>query len=571
VASRSSASAGGQWSSARWTAAAGAAAALLTVAAYLPSFTGGFYLDDLPNIIEADALHWNQVGWAEIVAVVQDAFLVSRPVANLSFALNHRVHGLEPFGFHLVNLLIHLCVAASLGWAAFLIAAHGRPAAEYARGRLAGLLVATLFALHPVNVQTVTYIVQRMTSLATLFSLLAFACYLTARRAAGPGEQSRRWMFVPAAMAAALACGSKEIALMLPAVVVAYELCFHRESWLARFAALRGAGIRSRIGFAAGVAGALALAWWIQDAVGLAERIRWDETLIGRDFSGRVRALTEARVGFFYLSLAIWPSAARLALEHQFALSSGWLAPWTTAASAVGWGIIAAGALQVARRWPRFGFPILAFLLLNVIESFPISLEIVFEHRMYLPMAFLLLGLAALLHDLPRSGRHIAAPLVVVLVFGMAHATYSRNLIWSERLTLLRDNAAKAPGKYRALYNYGAELIAEREFREAIDVLERALAANPASFRVRTHLGTANVALGRRDAAITHYMHALRDPSPRPYAAYNLGTLLDQEGRYDDAEVVFRHYLSIAPAELAEATAQVRRRLRHGAASAGPK
>ena len=170
------------------------AIAAITVLAYYPGMSAGFYFDDEPNLLEVPALHWTEFSWSSVSGTVRDAHLTSRPVANVSMAINHLASGLDPAPYHWTNLVIHLAVGLALFWVITLFQRrHGNAPAN----RTIALLAVLLFLVHPLNIQATTYVVQRMTSLATLFALLAFASYLKGRYQQQAGLQ-RSWFILAA-------------------------------------------------------------------------------------------------------------------------------------------------------------------------------------------------------------------------------------------------------------------------------------------------------------------------------------------------------------------------------------
>jgi hypothetical protein len=148
---------------------------LLTAIVYLPALDAGFVFDDRINIEQASGVHWTEVSPGVIGGLLDSTLIPRRVVANASFALNHLAGGLAPRGYHLVNVLIHLAVGLTLAWAAFLYLRMVFPARERQQLGMAAVVPVVLFLVHPLNTQAVTYVVQRMTSLAALFSLLALA------------------------------------------------------------------------------------------------------------------------------------------------------------------------------------------------------------------------------------------------------------------------------------------------------------------------------------------------------------------------------------------------------------
>jgi hypothetical protein len=398
--------------------------------------SGGFYFDDLSNFVESEVLHWTELEFERLGLTLEHAMLTSRPVANVTLALNHLHAGLNPAPYHWFNLLIHLVVGFALFW---FVRVFQRRHGKDDTGAWIALLAVGLYLLHPLNIQAVTYVIQRMTSLATLFTLLAMASYVTGRHRAG---RSRTLWFGLTLLFFLLALGSKETAYLLLPILLLYELCFHHSWWRPWFAERLSTVPESIIWASSGLAVLLTiLAIWLQ----FGSYIYWFETMPSRDFSGYERVLTQGRVQFFYLSLLLLPLPSRLNLDHEFLVSRSLLDPLTTLPALIGILIIIILAIRFIPTRPQLAFPVLAYFLLHSIEAAPINLEIVFEHRMYLPMTMLVLLIAL---NVPQAGSGLAkAGYMTSLVLAglLAVATYQRNQSWGDPLAFHNDIAEKVP------------------------------------------------------------------------------------------------------------------------------
>ena len=530
----------------------------LTILAYWPGMKAGFYFDDLVNIVDVRALHWTEWSVGAVQRVAGEATMPSRFVSNLSFALNHLHGGLDPSGYHWTNLVIHLLVGVSLLWVAVLLAGEGAQTTLKLEKKLFFALAAcSIFLLHPLNIQAVTYVVQRMTVLSTLFVLLALGCYISAR--GRQGRQAVAW-FAAGMICWLLALGNKEIAVVLPLVLVIYEACFYPVYWRDRIRR-----ISQRVGRWRLLTMVLGLVVLVGIGVGqlyyTSDLIRWNELLPGRDYSGVQRMLTEARIQFFYWGLFFWPEPSRLNLEHDFSLSISLFQPWTTAFAVLGWVAIATGVWWLARRYPRYGFPLLGYGVFHLLESGPINLELVFEHRMYLPMAFLVFLITNLLVDYCRGYRMISVALVLMLM-PLSAATFERNQTWSEPLVFLRDCATKSPNKFRPWYNLGSELGKTGQFAEAELALNRALNVRLDHSMAHNQLGNVYLLTGRQPQAFVHYQYAVQYGPKNLEAIFNLATQYDARGERAEAVRLFEQFIKLAPPYFAEARRRAQLRLR---------
>lgn len=520
------------------------AIAALTVLAYYPGMSGGFYFDDEQNLLEAAALHWESLSASNVSAALRDAHLRSRPVANLSLAANHLFAGLDPAPYHWTNLAIHLAAGLALYWVIRLFQRH------HGGGRCdrnIALLAVLLFLVHPLNIQATTYVVQRMTSLSTLFLLLALGSYVSGR--CGSGSVSRRGWYLLATMAFALAAGSKELGLLLLPLLLLYEACFHGTAWLDGFKRLaRQAGLPLTIG---AVAACVLLAGWLAWTY-TAGHFHGGETIPSRNFSGIERVLTQGRVQVFYLTLLLWPSPSRLSLDHDFAVSQSLVDPLTTLLAFVLIAATIALALRSVRIRPLLAFPVLGYWLLHSMESGPVNLELVFEHRMYLPMTMLALLLA--LNVRPAATKQATASYAVLSAIALllAFSTYQRNAVWGDPMRFHRDTALKSPDKFRPQYNLGTQLGQRGLYDEAGAALEQAIRIWPESSAAHNQLGNVYVMTAQPRKAERHYRQAMLHDPQNAEAVFNLASVLLAQGRYDEQRELLRRFVEIAPPYLEE-------------------
>jgi tetratricopeptide (TPR) repeat protein len=276
-------------------------------------------------------------------------------------------------------------------------------------------------------------------------------------------------------------------------------------------------------------------------------RIHWLETMPGRDFSGYERVLTQGRVLFFYLSLLVWPSPSRLNIDHDFDISRSLLDPATTVFALVAWLLILVFALRNLSSRPRLAFPLLAYLLLHSMESAPLNLELVFEHRMYLPMTMLALMLPLNLG--PSVKTHGGTVYAVLLIIGLflATATYQRNEVWGDPVTFARDTAQKSPNKFRPQYNLGTSLGPLGMLEEAKTALEKAVELRPDHSEAHNQLANIYMLEKQQDAAEQHYRLAIEHDPKNAEALFNLAGLLAPQQRYGEQRKLLEQFIQHAP------------------------
>ena len=519
---------------------------VLLAVIYANSLHGPFQFDDRINIVDNPNLNAQRLSWADLARAVRGKNTrteagLQRPVSFLTLALNQGLHGLEPFGYHLFNLSIHCLCTLLLFFLTIRIlrlSAFGR---NQSRAAVVGtaLLSACLWGSHPIQVTAVTYIVQRMTALAGLFSLLAMYSYIEARTK--PGGRFRAGYYAACLMFGLLAVGSKENAAMFPVNLALVEICL-----------LSGSQVRSSARALSILGGAVLLVavagFWITDF----------STILAayepRPFSLTQRLLTEPRVFFHYIGLLLYPVSGQFTLLHDIVLSTGFLTPWTTAPAAVLAIALPIGAFFLRSRLPLLSFSVLFFWTNHLIEGTIVPLEIVFEHRNYLPSMFFFLPPAAgfvwLLERYPA--RHplkiSAAALAVVYLFAQGHTVRMRNDLFSHPLLLWADNVKKAPGLHRPHHNLSNAFFAAGLSDRALEAAEKALEARPAARKSQKYLtwynlGTYYLYIGRIPSAARCFEAALALQPKDPKIYHKLAVVNQIDGRLDAAEAYVREAL----------------------------
>lgn len=515
------------------------AIAAVTALAYYPGMSAGFYFDDKSNLLWVTALQWDQLSWSAVSGTLQEAHLTARPVANISMALNHLGSGLNPAPYHWTNFAIHIAAGLSLFWVICLFQRHhgGGPVDHNI-----GLLAVLLFLVHPLNIQATTYMVQRMTSLAALFILLGLGSYIKARYQSDAGLR-RAWL-IAAGTCFLFAVGSKEIGVLLIPLLLLYEICYNRS---ASIAACRRTV--AHVGKPLLILGSslllLSLIWLGWTFTG--DAIYWYGEMPGRDFSAIERVLTQGRVQFFYLSLLLWPAPSRLNLDHAFTVSRSLVEPLTTLLALVlivGFLII---AIRSMRARPNVAFPLLAYVLLHSIEAGPFNLELVFEHRMYLPMAMIALLIGMNLK--PSSSKQTASTYAAMLAIGvlLTVSTYQRNLVWGDEIGFHRDVAQKSPSKFRPQYNLGTELGRIGALRDARSALEQAIRIEPENSLAHNQLANVYSLMNRPQLAEQHYRRAVEYGPENAEALFNLSRILMSRGQYEEQRELLEQFVKVAP------------------------
>ena len=520
---------------------------------YHNTYNAPFVFDDIPNIVENPHVRMDRFGLEPLVNAAVSSPQHRRPIASVSFALNYYLHGYRVPGYHLLNIMIHGAVGAVLYLFFLLLLRLHPPEAEYPpaipmhrggnvftdprRATVISFVAALLWVVHPLNTQAVTYIVQRMTSLTGFFYMLSILLYGLAREP-GDWRGNRGAMFFAAAIFGVLAMGTKETAIMLPAVLLAYE------AFIMRYA--RGDDDQTRwlVGLLSLVTLSAVIVWWLLDFRPL-EMIA--ATYANRDFTPYQRLLTQLRVLGDYIGLVCFPHPSRLNLDHHVVLSQSWTQPLSTLI----WGVCFVFALAVAviraRVLPIAAFAVFWFFLNLAVESSVLGLELMFEHRMYLPSTMMIL-VAVLALDRLAGERWAVAPVVLCIAAVVLGAwTLERNRVWQTHLAIWQDAAVKSPDKARPQNKWGVALEQQGRLEEAAGQFGRAIAIDADFTHAHFNLGNIMHRMGRPKEAALHYRNAIATDADYAPAYTNLGRIFAETGDVEKAAANYRRALQLDP------------------------
>jgi tetratricopeptide (TPR) repeat protein len=524
---------------------------ILGVLVYSNTLEVPFYFDDLPNIQKNPPVHLTHLTLEGIKRAAFESPASNRPIANISFALNYYFHQEDVRGYHAINIIIHLLNGLLLFL--FIEATLSVPSlrSKYKSHPFLAFFVALVWLVHPIQTQSVTYVVQRMNSMAAMFYLLSFLLYVKGRLV---GEKKKRWpWFAGCVVAGILALASKEIAATLPFFILLYEWYFFQDlgkAWLKRHLP---SIIGSLILFAL-----LGFLYLGSDPL--------QSVLSGykhRDYTLIERVLTQCRVVVHYMSLLVYPHPSRLNLDYDFRLSHSLVDPITTLFSIACIMTLLGLALFTAKKERLISFSILWFFGNLAIESSVIGLEVVYEHRTYLPSMFFVLMIVLTAYRYVRKDWAIAAILGAVVILFCVW-TYERNTVWGDPVGLWRDCVQKSAGKMRPHFNLGNALVRQHRPEEAIVHYREALRIEPDNVNVLVNLGSTLSREGKINEAVVCYSKAL-EVEPQSAEAYNgLGVVLAKQGRFDEAIARYREALRIRPNY-----AEARRNLQIGLAKQG--
>jgi protein O-mannosyl-transferase len=487
--------------------------------AYHNTLQSPFIFDDEPHIVNPAAIRhlW------PLSTVLSGT---TRPLVQLSLGLNYAVSGLGVWSYHVVNLVIH----ALAGIVLFLVVRltlrrDGIPERfRRAAGGLA-LVSALIWVLHPLQTESVTYVIQRAESLGGLFYLLTLYCAIRGWESKGAG----RW-YATAVACCALGLASKQIVVTAPIVVLIYDRLFLSRSFRRLWSERQGLYL------------GLLATWALLPPLFANGREDWQSSA-GLNVEGitlLAYAATEPGVILHYLRLCLWP--APLVLDY------GW--PIATQLSAVVVPALVVAALIGVSIWllsrgNRIGFlGVWFFLILAPTSSFIPVADLAFEHRLYLSLAAVAvlaaLGGCEAMRRLTRgwpagAGRTVTALAVVALVGTLAALTIRRNADYQSRVAIWSDTVAKRPANPRAHASLGLVLVGGGRADQGIAELYEALRLDPDYVTAHVGLGYALSMTGRPDEALAHLRSAVRLAPGNGESHYLLGVLLQRKGAIGEA------------------------------------
>jgi len=493
-----------------------------TLLVYWPALHGSFLWDDDTHLT-ANATIVGPLGFKEIWTT---SAAVYYPLTLTSFWLQHLLWGLNPFPYHLVSIGAHAASAVLL-WR---VLKHLKVQNAW--------FGATLWALHPVQVESVAWITELKNTQSCVFYLLASWFFLKWLPA---GESDRRrvgFNYVLAVVAAAFAILSKTSTVMLP---VALGLCWwwkdgqwrwRNTLWLAPFLL---------VSTAAGV-------WtiWEQKNHSGALGVEWAQ-------SGLERAAIAGKIVWFYLGKLIWPHPL-IFIYPRWSVDSGQLTAYVSALAA---GLVLAILWRYRTGSLRPAFFALAYF---VISLFPVSgffsvyffrYSFVADHFQYLaaigPLVLVMAGIPTVLRPVTERKRFLAPALCVAMLAGGGILSRQQTRIYATPLTLWRDTLAKNPNAWMAHTNLGAELDDQGRTPEALAEYEAALQINPNDAGAHNNVAAHLAQLGREAEAVEEWEKALRIQPRVAQTHTNLAFALAHLGRMQEAFDHWEKALDIQP------------------------
>lgn len=537
---------------------------IVSVIIFSNTFKSPFIFDDLMQIQDKAKIR-NLENYASTKMLFS-----KRPLAELTFAMNYRLDGLNVFGYHLVNLVIHIIN----GILAFLLTFnlvicsinyplnqdHKLSKVTNVEIGVVSLFAALIFVAHPIQTESVTYVVQRYSGLAAMFYMASVFLYIRGRMWQLQIDSSLKadmrkdedplvrnvapiGLFVLCFIFGIMAFLSKENAASLPGVILMAEWVLFDRSW-------KG-WKRKLIWFLPAIACLAVFILYVSGAF----RGEFDFGKLLEDVSAMSKETshvsrwnylcTQFNVIVIYVRLLFLPFGQNL--DYMYPFKNGFFDGLTPLAFLFVIGIIFLGVWNVKKR-PLVAFGVFWFIITLSIESSIIPIrDAMFEHRLYLPMFGFSLVIAYLGYLLLPVNRFWRIVILSMVIVGLGTMTYLRNEVYEKRVTIWSDVVAKSPQNYRAYYNLGNAFRDENRLDEAIQSYSKALTVKPNFAFAHDNMGVVLLRKGMVDDAIQHFYEALEK---RPHDAMthcNLGAALMQKGKLDAAIKEFRKALKRNP------------------------
>ena len=512
---------------------------------YSNTFRSPFQFDDKRNILESTQIR----DLSNLKAIA--SFPRTRFITFLTFALNYHFHKYDVFGYHLVNLIIHLSSAIMVWWLTLITLSTPRMKDNKisSHSTLIAFFTALIFVAHPVQIQAVTYIIQRATSLVAFFYIASLCFYARFRLSQINNLSLRNCLFYLLVFFVAAASGmfTKELIVTLPLMIILYEICFLRIKDYFRWKYLIALIILFAVIYIAIVFPRFMSFSSLKEALE-ARKI---------NVSPGLYILTQSRVLVTYLRLLLVPVNQTIIYDYRVAKSI--LQPQILASIFLLLALlISAFKLYPKYRLISFGIFWFFFALSQEFTIMPLyfflmsfSREIIFEERLYLPMVGYSFFLVSTIYYI-FGQRNLRRMIIILLIIASSYAvlTYNRNFVWKDEFTLWDDTVRKSPMKSRP-YNNRGRMYAERgDYDEAIEDFTKTIQLWPAYADAYYNRGHVFADKGEADRAIADYTKVTEINPTYVKAYYNRGNVYKTKGDIDRAISDYNKALQISPAEV---------------------
>ncbi|MFG0247687.1 MAG: tetratricopeptide repeat protein [Phycisphaeraceae bacterium JB051] len=496
------------------------------VLVYSGALRAGFFLDDTEMILFNPAI-------TDLAAAFKSAFTVDRGLVKLSFALNYAIGGTEPWGYHLVNLLVHYLnglLLWGLLYTTLQLPRVGMPKVRAARLALAG---AAVWLVHPLGSQAVIYTVQRAELMAT--TMILFCAFSLLQSQVNPSRR-RLWQTL-CVLGSFVGMQCKLIAIVIPLLLLVFD-------WLL-LGAHRREFCHKRRWLYVGVFASWCMLF-VVGALGILE----SDAQVSSAGTGLMQAIppllylaVQSQVLFYYLAVSVWPQT--LVFDHAWPLPIHWTACWPTL---LGMTVLFALTVWLVIKRVRWAMlPSLFFLVLAPTSSFMPVIDLAVEHRMYLALASVCIAVVLLLGSLMREKTTLLTTVLVMLITALSMRTWVRvgdyqqpQLLWGKVLTVYPDSKrAYAQVRYAKLIKQG--------LGQQIQQLQQAVAQDPNDHHALYALGEIFFQMSNYKLARPMLEQAWERKPDEPAYLQALARMLRIDGDLDRARELYEKLVAIQP------------------------
>jgi tetratricopeptide (TPR) repeat protein len=528
---------------------------VICLLAYANTFKVPFQFDDKESIVENHTIK-------NLGALIKPSAVKNiRYIGVLTFALNYKVNGLDVTGYHIVNLFIHIINALIVYW--LIVLTFSTPFLEKSElkdsSNLLALFTALLFACHPVQTQAVTYIVQRFASLATMFYLFSLVMYVKARLGQTTFSTSTLTFYSLSLVSTILAMKTKEIAFTLPVVIAVYEFMFFsgkiktRLLYLIPFFLTMPIIPLSLIKVVKAF-GVLTGGKSVGDLIGDVNM----ETRLQTEMPRLNYLFTECRVIVTYIRLIFFPVNQNL--DYDYPVYRSFLDPGVFLSAFLLLLILSTGVYLFYRYRNSFrptrliSFGIFWFFITLSVESSIIPIvDVIFEHRLYLPSVGIFMAISTSVFAIVKKqsrrqvlNKALIGVLTIIIVL-LSGATYARNRVWLSNVGLWEDVVKKSPLKPRPYYNLGVVYQDMDLFDSAVECYKTVIKMSPEYAKAHNNLAVIYASKGLHEKAIEQFKTTIRLKPDHVGAQYNLGLEYLSIGRYEKAIEYFETAIKLKP------------------------
>ena len=487
---------------------------------YRGAFDVPFVFDDTPSIVKNDSIK----NLGDLKSIWQGNS--TRFLAYLSFAVNFHIHGLDPFGYHMVNLMIHLFTALVLYWFVRLLfltpELKEHPINNHAEE--IALIISLLFVSHPIQTQAVTYIVQRTTSMAAFFYLLSLMLYTKARIGLEKEEHGHIVFYAGSIITALLAMFTKEISITLPINILVLEFFLFSPSLKKLYKKLSYLLPMILTLPVVPLTHILSRKEMVTH-IGMAAETG---TISRTDY-----LLTQINVISDYLGLLFLPINQSIDFDHP--VSHNFFELQTIFSSLLLMVLFVLSVL-LFKKSRIVSFGIIWFFLTLMVESSLIPIrDVMFEHRLYLPSVGIFLSASVLIVQILKDRRKTLFVFVFIIISLLSMATVKRNILWQKPILLWHDAVAKENIKARTMNNLGASLLSSGRLGMALSQYDRAVKQFPHDATIHFNRGMAHQLACKPQKALHDYTRSIEIYPAYHRAYFYRGIAYIQLGQDDKA------------------------------------